>query len=384
MMNLCRSFWRFSEGNDDGGDDGGGRRRKSFSFHKEDEGGNGVVDAKKPPSGLHRSRSLPCQGSSSAGLSLIAAAAEVQKPRNVLESSAVRRPVGAGPALVPAFRQNDDSGLEQHPCTEGLGSESSDETGPSSSGESRDGEVDSGVAWRERVYLEKWARRKMIARQRVRSELPPPLPWLSTKGRPSFVLHPERRDGRILMTAVRLDQHDVFLATRHSGRLTLQLVGRPPRPSSTTTNNNHDGADDLKEESEELDEQEQEDEDHGSPERPVHVAALDGPTEENDANCEAAQEKQEVQAERIQSLAKCLNAAITIASKIEVQEYEKHDGGGLINEYYTKESEKEDKSDSGVAHLLPAMTAGSSQGSCRCCDCGELGDFWNHRYVAAT
>ncbi|KAF3774733.1 hypothetical protein EJ110_NYTH52446 [Nymphaea thermarum] len=231
MMEICRNLHAFLGRSEEvkraglGGDDDG----------REGGGGGGGGDCGPMP--------LPCQVHhrtkdgfpASSGLTVVAQ--EVHKPRNVLESCALKppalpsrmssapSPMSSAPSrLALAARVcHDEEGSGRHNCTEGLGFESSDES-EVASGDGSSEVVDvSGQA-----YLEKRTRRKMMSRMRCRAELPPPLPWLNGEGRPRFFLRQERRDGRMLLTEMRAGpRREIFVAERRDGRLMLHLVGKP-------------------------------------------------------------------------------------------------------------------------------------------------------------
>ncbi|CAN6442205.1 unnamed protein product [Victoria cruziana] len=228
MMEICRNLHAFLGLSEDakraavGGDDDGG------------EGGGGGGDG-----GDRGPTPLPCQVHhrgkdafpASSGLTVVAE--EAHKPRNVLESVALKpaaalpsRPSSAASRMTLASRVvcHDEEGSGRHNCTEGLGFESSDES-EAASGDGSSEVADAGG----QAYLEKRERRKMLSRMRWREELPPPLPWLSAEGRPRFFLRQERRDGRMLLTEMRAGpRREIFVAERRDGRLMLHLVGKPP------------------------------------------------------------------------------------------------------------------------------------------------------------
>ncbi|XP_027349565.1 uncharacterized protein LOC113861147 [Abrus precatorius] len=161
------------------------------------------------------------------GLGLVTATTNVDRPPNVLES-AMLRPSGTntpppstssptGEKRVIGFA--DDVGVDGlKSCTESLGFESSDEIHSKNNGGGDDDDDDDEI----------WRRRMMRAEGRgnwkkVRS-FPPPLPSLNRNGKPSFYLRPVRKDGRLELTEVRIEQSEILHASRHNGRLTLRLI----------------------------------------------------------------------------------------------------------------------------------------------------------------
>ncbi|KAF1880298.1 hypothetical protein Lal_00048934 [Lupinus albus] len=53
---------------------------------------------------------------------------------------------------------------------------------------------------------------------------PPLLSSLNRNGRPSFFLRPVRKNGRLILTKVRMKSHEMIYASRENGRLRLYLV----------------------------------------------------------------------------------------------------------------------------------------------------------------
>ncbi|CAA7405987.1 unnamed protein product [Spirodela intermedia] len=64
-------------------------------------------------------------------------------------------------------------------------------------------------------------------------EFPPPLPWLSAGGGKGY-LKAVKKDGRLVLTEVRLRRPEILRASRHGGRLRLELI-KPPVPEEEET-----------------------------------------------------------------------------------------------------------------------------------------------------
>jgi hypothetical protein len=99
-------------------------------------------------------------------------------------------------------------------CTESLGFESSDERRFDDDNElcSRVISTINKVKWRE------------FGEKKKAKKFPPPLSSLNHNGRPNFFLKPVRKDGRLELTEVRIDRHEILRASRQDGRLRLHLV----------------------------------------------------------------------------------------------------------------------------------------------------------------
>ncbi|XP_068342459.1 protein FANTASTIC FOUR 3-like [Pyrus communis] len=72
----------------------------------------------------------------------------------------------------------------------------------------------------------KWT--KMGKRRVEPKKYPPPLSSLNQNGHPRYYLRPERKDGRLELTEVRIYRPEIFRAYREDGRLRLHLVSHEP------------------------------------------------------------------------------------------------------------------------------------------------------------
>ncbi|KAM0994959.1 hypothetical protein COP2_010662 [Malus domestica] len=72
----------------------------------------------------------------------------------------------------------------------------------------------------------KWT--KMGKRRVEPKKFPPPLSSLNQNGHPRYYLRPERKDGRLELTEVRIYRPEIFRAYREDGRLRLLLVSHEP------------------------------------------------------------------------------------------------------------------------------------------------------------
>lgn len=101
-------------------------------------------------------------------------------------------------------------------CTENLGSESCDG--------GIDAEAESLGLGMGAECGERKTRKEQRRRERANFP-PPPLRWLSgSEGWGCRFMRAERRDGRLILTAVRIERPDVFRARREGGRLRLHMI----------------------------------------------------------------------------------------------------------------------------------------------------------------
>lgn len=142
------------------------------------------------------------------------------KPAHVVQSTAVR-PATAGIKLPDpgAWGLHDAApcgGIGS--CTEGLGSESCD------SGIEIDGGDETAVKIGRRAT-------RRPSRRSPDVRFPPPLSWmLGSGGRRIRFLKADRRDGRFILTEIRIDPPPEMLrAIRTEGRLRLELIGSDPQ-----------------------------------------------------------------------------------------------------------------------------------------------------------
>ncbi|XP_072960614.1 uncharacterized protein [Typha angustifolia] len=145
-------------------------------------------------------------------------------PPHVLESAAV------GPtASPPAARVDAGSRGLLHPdhgdhCTESIGSESCD--GEAVEEAEMEEKVVAAAEEEEEEEKREWGqpRRRREAAKADAKRFPPPLPWLV--GRRSLFFRVVKEDGRVRLTEVRMERPEIFHASRHDGRLRLELIGR--------------------------------------------------------------------------------------------------------------------------------------------------------------
>ncbi|XP_072982830.1 uncharacterized protein [Typha latifolia] len=171
-------------------------------------------DDRRDPS--YRCRNIPLPD----GGLLRLLAGDPPKPPHVVESAVV------GPtASPPAARVDAGSRGLLHPdhgdhCTESIGSESCD-------GEAvEEAEMEEKVAAAAEEEKREWGqpRRRREAAKADAKRFPPPLPWLV--GRRSLFFRVVKEDGRVRLTEVRMERPEIFHASRHDGRLRLELIGR--------------------------------------------------------------------------------------------------------------------------------------------------------------
>jgi len=178
-----------------------------------------------------------CSSPSGSGLGLITTTTceSVHKTPNILESTTIKSstplttppsspPPPRPPSIASIFKKGpsgigflDDIGGGVNglmSCTESLGFESSDERRFDDDNElcSREIPTINKVKWRE------------FGEKKEAKKFPPPLSSLNHNGQPSFFLKPVRKDGRLELTEVRIDRHEILRASRQDGRLRLHLV----------------------------------------------------------------------------------------------------------------------------------------------------------------
>uniref|UniRef100_A0A6N2KTZ5 FAF domain-containing protein n=1 Tax=Salix viminalis TaxID=40686 RepID=A0A6N2KTZ5_SALVM len=184
--------------------------------------------------------SCKCQGAcSSGGIGLIAATCEsIHKTPNILESTTIKSytplitppssppPPPPPPSITSIFKEGHDGngsflydigggadrGLMS--CTEGLGFESSDEIRSDDDIELCSREIST-------INKAKWIE---FGEKKEAKKFPPPLSSLNHHGQPNFSLKPVRKDGRLELTEVRIDRHEVLRASRQDGRLRLNFA----------------------------------------------------------------------------------------------------------------------------------------------------------------
>ncbi|KAB5556289.1 hypothetical protein DKX38_007198 [Salix brachista] len=176
--------------------------------------------------------SCKCQGACiSGGLGLIAATTceSIHKTPNILESTTIKSytPLITPPSSPPppSIASIDDGigitydigGGADHglmSCTEGLGFESSDEIRFDDDIELCSREIST-------INKAKWIE---FGEKKEAKKFPPPLSSLNHHGQPNFSLKPVRKDGRLELTEVRIDRHEVLRASRQDGRLRLHFA----------------------------------------------------------------------------------------------------------------------------------------------------------------
>ncbi|XP_059651052.1 uncharacterized protein LOC132298678 [Cornus florida] len=158
------------------------------------------------------------------GLSFITLFDDLRQP---IESAGLKSPPSSPTTTAPAATKrnsvkvgflDDVSGIDGGSCTERLGFESSDESF-----------VDDEI---ENVFKEElgskpsFPRKSRLGRtEKVCKSFPPPLPSLEyCNGRPTFVLRPTRKDGRLELNVVKIERPEIFRASRQDGRLRLSVV----------------------------------------------------------------------------------------------------------------------------------------------------------------
>ncbi|CAK7340798.1 unnamed protein product [Dovyalis caffra] len=189
--------------------------------------GNCNFDAEKP--------SCKCQGVCSSppgGLGLVTAT--TSETPNILESTTVKTssPSTTPPSSPPPPSSSIASIFKKDPggigflddigggvdglmsCTESLGFESCDERRV-------DDEIE--LCSRERTTITKFKWRK-VGEKKETKKFPPPISSLNQNGQPNFFLKSVRKDGRLELTEVRIDRHEILRASRQDGRLRLHLI----------------------------------------------------------------------------------------------------------------------------------------------------------------
>lgn len=167
------------------------------------------------------------------GVGLRCVAGELPRlPANVLGAAAVGSGTQAAPSLQqePAEKIDEGNrglsflyhrgGLEL--CTESLGFESCCDGKMGVEEEKTEMEIRRRI---EETSCRKAARPSRRRKTEAR-EFPPPLPWLSAGGGNGY-LKAVKKDGRLVLTEVRLRRPEILRASRHGGRLRLELVKSP-------------------------------------------------------------------------------------------------------------------------------------------------------------
>ncbi|KAF7144235.1 hypothetical protein RHSIM_Rhsim05G0145100 [Rhododendron simsii] len=194
---------------------------------KENNNNNGtLILDQQLQSSLHGRRIIPSPVS---GLGFITFSDNTHNPTNVVDSAAIKPPP---PPTVTTVAKKDPGGIGfldevggsvngLMSCTESLGFESSDER-----------RVDDQVM--ERITSEergsgagarkKWKRTRGRRDEVEARKFPPPLSSMNRDGRPSFILRPVRRDGRLELTEVKIDRTEILHASRQDGRLRLDMI----------------------------------------------------------------------------------------------------------------------------------------------------------------
>ncbi|KAJ7981178.1 Protein FANTASTIC FOUR like [Quillaja saponaria] len=131
-------------------------------------------------------------------------------------------------------------------CTEGLGSESSDEV-----------ELKNGTsAGRENQNKEVGVKKKLYSHysfsecRRSRTtgvELPPPISSIGQSGKPWLCFKPYRQDGRFVLKVIRVPTQEFLLAYREDGRLKLHFI----QPNDGSLEDEDEDEEDEEEEEEE-------------------------------------------------------------------------------------------------------------------------------------
>jgi hypothetical protein len=183
--------------------------------------------------------SCKCQGVCSsppaggAGLMTATTCDPIHKTPNILESTTIKP---SSPSTTPPHSPSPPSSIasifKKDPrgigflddigggidglmsCTESLGFESSDER-------RFDDEIE--LCSRERSKITKVKCRKLGEKKEAK-KFPPPLSSLNHNGQPNFFLKSVRKDGRLELTEVRIDRHEILRASRQDGRLRLHFV----------------------------------------------------------------------------------------------------------------------------------------------------------------
>ncbi|KAJ6762802.1 FANTASTIC FOUR-LIKE PROTEIN (DUF3049) [Salix purpurea] len=176
-----------------------------------------------------------CSSPPAGGLGLITATTcdPIHKTPNILESTTIKSssPSATPPSSPPppssmasifkkdlrgiGFLDDIGGGIDGlMSCTESLGFESSDE---------RRFDDDIELCSRERSTIKKVKWRKTGEKKEAK-KFPPPLSSLNHNGQPNFFLKSVRKDGRLELTEVRIDRHEILRASRKDGRLRLHFV----------------------------------------------------------------------------------------------------------------------------------------------------------------
>ncbi|KAF9670000.1 hypothetical protein SADUNF_Sadunf13G0022900 [Salix dunnii] len=186
-------------------------------------------------SGVDEKLSCKCQGVCSSppagGLGLITATTcdPIHRTPNILESTTIKSssPSATPPSSPPpppssiasifkkdlrgiGFLDDIGGGIDGlMSCTESLGFESSDER------RFDDDVIESCSRERSAIKRVKW---RKTGEKKEAKKFPPPLSSLNHNGQPIFFLKSVRKDGRLELTEVRIDRHEVLRASRKDGR----------------------------------------------------------------------------------------------------------------------------------------------------------------------
>ena len=165
-----------------------------------------------------------CQGKSKTVMEIIAgdeglrcfAGEFTRPPMNVLPAAAVRPEMTAPPQQSAEITLYDGDAASLELCTENLGCESC-----------REGKMDEEE---EKKLRERSGRSTIRKKETRKREIPPPLTWLSDgengRGLVSSHLKAVKKDGRLILTEVRIERREFLRATRDGGRLRMTLVKR--------------------------------------------------------------------------------------------------------------------------------------------------------------
>ncbi|KAJ7973396.1 Protein FANTASTIC FOUR like [Quillaja saponaria] len=165
------------------------------------------------------------------GLGLIIATGDIQKPSNILESTTVKPTPPSSPRVKKdpggiGFIEDIGGGVDGlMSCTETLGFESPDERRIDDQIEEINNEnFDQNGTGNSCGRTTKTAEAKSAKWRDQVKKFPQPISSLNQNGKPSFFLHPVRKDGRLELTEVRIHRPEILLASRQDGRLRLQLI----------------------------------------------------------------------------------------------------------------------------------------------------------------
>lgn len=131
-------------------------------------------------------------------------------------------------------------------CTEGLGSESSDDVDDLMEGGGDDWrKLDKGRDAERRGYSE-------VRSRRSGGGFPPPISSIGRSGKPWIFFESSREDGRFVLREIRIPTHEFLQASREDGRLKLHIVH--PDEAISEGEEEQDDDDDDDEQKEEVEE----------------------------------------------------------------------------------------------------------------------------------